>query len=57
MRTASYIAGINNGYMTPAEVREKEDLPYIDGTDKLIIGNGASIPLDDLGKQYMKGGT
>lgn len=43
--------------MTPAEVREKEDLPYIDGTDKLIIGNGASIPLDDLGKQCMKGGT
>lgn len=56
-RTASYIAGINNGYMTPAEVREKEDLPYINGTDKLIIGNGASIPLDDLGKQYTKGGT
>ena len=55
-RTASYIAGINNGYMTPAEVREKEDLPFIAGTDKLIIGNGASIPLDDLGKQYTKGG-
>lgn len=56
-RTASYTAGITNGYMTIAEVREKEDLPFISGTDKLIIGNGASIPLSDLGKQYEKGGT
>lgn len=51
-RTNSYKEGINNGYMTIAEVRAKEDLPYIEGTDKLIIGNGASIPLEDLGKQY-----
>lgn len=26
------------------------------GTDRLIIGNGASIPLTELGKQYEKGG-
>ena len=31
---------------------EKEKLPYKEGTDKLIIGNGASIPLELLGKQY-----
>lgn len=55
-RTTSYATGITNGYMTIAEVRDKENLPYIEGTDQLIIGNGASIPLKDLGKQYMKGG-
>lgn len=55
-RTTAYSTGITNGYMTIAEVREKEDLPFIEGTDMLIIGNGASIPLKDLGKQYTKGG-
>ena len=53
-RTASYVNGIQAGYMTIAEVREKEKLPYKEGTDKLIIGNGASIPLELLGKQYTK---
>lgn len=55
-RTTSYQTGINTGYMTIAEVRKKENLPYIEGTDILIIGNGASIPFKDLGKQYGKGG-
>lgn len=55
-RTTSYSTGITNGYMTIAEVREKENLPFIEGTDILIIGNGASIPFKDLGKQYQKGG-
>lgn len=55
-RTTSYTAGITNGYMTIAEVREKENLPYKEGTDILIIGNGASIPLNKLGTQYEKGG-
>ncbi|WP_259556444.1 phage portal protein [Clostridium botulinum] len=55
-RTTSYQVGINTGYMTISEVREKENLPYIEGTDQLIIGNGASIPLKDLGKQYDEGG-
>jgi len=51
-RTNSYVKGIQTGYMTIAEVREKERLPFIEGTDQLIIGNGASIPLELLGKQY-----
>lgn len=55
-RTSSYVSGIQNGYMTIKEVREKENLPYIEGTDELIIGNGASIKLKDLGNQYLKGG-
>lgn len=54
-RSNSYASGITNGYMTIAEVREKEDLPYIDGTDRLIIGNGAAVFLDDVGK--WKGGV
>ena len=37
----------------------QEDRPYIEGTDVLIYGNGASMPLDQLGRQYgddLKGG-
>ncbi|MFR5264464.1 phage portal protein [Clostridium sp.] len=55
-RYEAYTKAINAGYMTIAEVRDKEDLPFIEGTDKLIIGNGASIPFEDLGKQYVGGG-
>ncbi|WP_242862421.1 phage portal protein [Clostridium massiliamazoniense] len=55
-RYEAYTKAIASGYMTIAEVRDKEDLPFIEGTDKLIIGNGASIPLSDLGKQYSGGG-
>ncbi|NFF21925.1 phage portal protein [Clostridium botulinum] len=55
-RTQFYQTGVSTGYMTIAEVREKENLPYIEGTDVLIIGNGASIPFKDLGKQYGEGG-
>lgn len=54
-RSKAHEIAINTGYKTIAEVRNEEDLPYIDGTDMLIIGNGATIPFKDLGKQY-KGG-
>ena len=43
---------IASGTLTPAEAREQEDRPYIPGTDVLIYGNGASLPLEQLGKQY-----
>ena len=43
---------IASGTLPPAEAREQEDRPYIPGTDVLIYGNGASVPLDQLGKQY-----
>lgn len=36
--------------MTIAEAREKEDLPYKEGTDRLILGNGAAVFVDDIGK-------
>lgn len=56
-RYQAHQIGIASGFLTIAEARKKEDLPHKDGTDDLIIGNGASIPLSDLGKQYPdKGG-
>lgn len=55
-RTKSYTEAIKSSWMTVAEVREKENLPFIEGTDRLIAGNGASIFFEDLGKQYTKGG-
>ena len=49
-RYESYKIGISSSFLTPAEAREKENLPYKEGTDKLIVGNGASVFLDDLAK-------
>ena len=34
-------------YMTVAEKRQRENLPFIDGTDRIII-NASSIPLDEI---------
>lgn len=55
-RTDAHRTAVVTGWKTIAEVRAQENLPYIEGTDKLIIGNGASIFLDELGNQYPKGG-
>lgn len=55
-RYQAYSTGVNNALLKISEVRAKEDLPFVEGTDKLIFGNGAAIPFDDLGKQYEKGG-
>lgn len=56
-RAVQHQSEIAAGWKTVAEVRTTEDLPYIEGTDKLIIGNGASIPFSDIGRQYaQKGG-
>ena len=51
-RYKAYRDGIEGGFLTIAEARKKEELPFIEGTNRLIIGNGASIPFEDLGKQY-----
>lgn len=51
-RAEQYQKEIASGILTPAEVREMEDRPYIPGTDFLIYNNGASLPLEQLGKQY-----
>lgn len=56
-RYKAYQIAIASGFLKISEARKKEDLPFVEGTDKLIIGNGASIPLSQLGKQYdVKGG-
>lgn len=56
-RAEQYQKEIASGTLTPAEARELEDRPYIEGTDVLIYGNGASLPLSQLGAQYaLKGG-
>ncbi len=51
-RYQAYQTGINAGFLQIAEVRKKEDLPFVPGTDKLFFGNGAVIPIEDAGKQY-----
>lgn len=45
-------AAVSNFLMTPNEAREKLDLPAKDGGDQLL-GNGASIPVQFTGAQYM----
>ena len=53
-RMDAHVKAVNNSIKTVAEVRELEGLPFIEGTDKLLRGNGAGIWLTDLGKQYTK---
>jgi HK97 family phage portal protein len=43
-RTESYQKGINSGWLTPAEVRQKENLPPVEGSDRLLI-NSTLVPL------------
>ena len=54
-RYDAYAVGISAGFIKISEVREKENLPFVEGTDQLLIGNGASVPLDQLGEQYSNG--
>jgi HK97 family phage portal protein len=48
-----YSTYLSNFGMTPNEFREEVGLPYIEGGD-ILIGNGASIGIEDVGKQYEK---
>lgn len=41
---------INSGWMTPAEVRRARNLPFIEGSDRLLV-NSTIVPLDQLGEQ------
>lgn len=54
-RMDGYAVAIQNGIYTPAECRDLEDKPFIDGSDKLVC-NGNIIPLSQVGSQYSKGG-
>jgi HK97 family phage portal protein len=46
-------AAVNSFLMTPNEARGKMDLEAKDGGDRLL-GNGASIPVELTGSQYIK---
>jgi hypothetical protein len=39
----------NVGAITPNEIRAKEDMPPMEGGDKLYV-QGATVPLEDAGK-------
>lgn len=54
-RYGAYGEAIRNGFMSIAEVRKKEELPFVEGTDKLVFGNGAAVPVDRIGVQYERG--
>ena len=43
-RMEGYSKGIQNAILTPAEIREKENMPMIEGSDQLLI-QGATVPL------------
>ena len=43
---------VSSFLMTPNEARERLDLPHVDGGDNLL-GNGAAIPVQYAGSQYM----
>lgn len=55
-RYEAHSKSISDGWKTRAEVRVMEGLPFIEGTDELSVGNGASIPLKLLGQQYKNKG-
>lgn len=50
-RMAAYRDGIQNGVLAPADCRNLEDLPFIEGSDNLFF-NGNMIPVQLAGKQY-----
>lgn len=43
-RMSAYGTAIQNGVYTPADARAKEDLPFIEGSDVLLV-NGTMIPI------------
>lgn len=50
----SLSTAVSSFLMTPNEARERLDLPHKDGGDALL-GNGAAIPVQFAGSQYMAG--
>lgn len=54
-RYEAYGIGVQNGFLTPNEPREKENIPPLPGGDQLYF-NGNMIPVTMAGSQYVKGG-
>ena len=55
-RAEMYAKGLQNGWITRAEVRQLEGWPRMDGTDQLTAQSNL-VPLDMLGKQVASGGA
>lgn len=53
-RYEAYGLGIEKGFLTPNEVRTKEDMPTIEGGDQLIV-NGTMVNLKNVGAAYAAG--
>ena len=51
---ATLSTAVSSFLMTPNEARERLDLPHKEGGDNLL-GNGAAIPVQYAGTQYMTG--
>lgn len=49
-RMTAYAQGIQNGVLTPADARAKEDLPFINGSDVLMV-NGNMISVNAAAKK------
>lgn len=49
-RIEGYARGIQTGLFMPAEARERENLPYVEGSDQLFM-QGATVPINRAGEQ------
>lgn len=55
-RAEIYAKGLQNGWITRAEVRQMEGWPHVDGSDQLTAQSNL-VPLDMLGKVAASGGS
>jgi HK97 family phage portal protein len=46
-RATSYQQALNSGWLMPSEVRKMENLPFIAGSDRLLV-NSTMVPLDSV---------
>lgn len=54
-RYEAYRIGIQGGFIEANEARRRENLPPVEGGDRLLV-NGNMIPIEMAGEQYKKGG-
>jgi len=55
-RMDGYAQGVQSGVMMPSEARDRENLPFIEGSDKLFM-QGATIPIDAMPSGELPNGT
>lgn len=54
-RYEAHRIAIQSGFLTPNEVREREEMPRVEGADELLV-NGNMMKIHQAGNQYLKGG-